>query len=52
MKANLDLYTDYLLSSSGQMSAMGLSQLLDGVAISHTEKNGGNKANENYINLT
>lgn len=34
MKANLDLYTDYLLSSTGQTSATGLSRLLDG-EISH-----------------
>lgn len=34
MKADLDLYSDYLLSSSGQTSATGLSRLLDG-AISH-----------------
>jgi hypothetical protein len=29
MKADLDLYTDYLLSSFGQTSATGLSRLLD-----------------------
>lgn len=34
MKTELDLYTDYLLSSTGQTSATGLSRLLDG-AISH-----------------
>lgn len=30
MQDKLDLYTDYLLSSFGQTSAMGLSRLLDG----------------------
>jgi hypothetical protein len=34
MKANIDLYTDYLLSSTGQTSATGLSRLVDG-EISH-----------------
>lgn len=34
MQDMLDLYTDYLLSSSGQASATGLSRLVDG-AISH-----------------
>jgi DDE superfamily endonuclease len=34
MKADLDLYTDYLLSSTGQTSATGLSRLVDG-EISH-----------------
>lgn len=34
MQDILDLYTDYLLSSSGQTSATGLSRLVDG-AISH-----------------
>lgn len=34
MKAELDLYTDYLLSSTGQTSATGLSRLVDG-EISH-----------------
>ena len=34
MDSDLDLYTDYLLSSFGQTSATGLSRLLDGV-VSH-----------------
>lgn len=34
MQDILDLYTDYLLSSSGQTSSTGLSRLLNG-AISH-----------------
>ena len=34
MKTDIDIYTDYLLSSSGQTSATGLSRLLDGT-ISH-----------------
>lgn len=34
MKTNLDLYSDYLLSSMGQTSATGLSRLVDG-AVSH-----------------
>jgi hypothetical protein len=34
MEATLDLYTDYLLSSTGQTSATGLSRLVDG-ALSH-----------------
>jgi hypothetical protein len=31
MKANLDLYTDYLVSSFGQTTATGLSTLMDGL---------------------
>ena len=34
MTCTLDLYTDYLLSSTGPMTATGLSRLLDG-ALSH-----------------
>jgi hypothetical protein len=34
MKADLDLYTDYLLSSFGQTTATGLSAMLDGL-VSH-----------------
>ena len=34
MTTHLDLYTDYLLSSTGQTSATGLSRLVDG-AVSH-----------------
>lgn len=34
MKTSLDLYTDYLLSSTGQTCAMGLSRLVDGT-LSH-----------------
>ena len=34
MTCTLDLYTDYLISSTGQTSATGLSRLLDG-ALSH-----------------
>jgi hypothetical protein len=30
MEQVLDIYTDYLLSSSGRTTATGLSQLLDG----------------------
>lgn len=36
MACTLDLYTDYLLSSTGQTSAMGLSRLFDG-QISHDQ---------------
>ena len=36
MKTDLDLYTDYLLSSFGQTSATGLSRLLDN-SISHDD---------------
>ena len=35
-KQLLDLYTDYLISSFGQTTATGLSQMLDG-RISHDE---------------
>jgi hypothetical protein len=35
-KSLLDLYTDYLISSFGQTSATGLSQLLDG-EVSHDQ---------------
>ena len=34
MTCTLDLYTDYLLSSTGPTTTMGLSRLLDG-ALSH-----------------
>ena len=34
MTEEMDLYTDYLLSSFGQVTATGLSNLLDG-AVSH-----------------
>lgn len=34
MQVDIDLYTDYLLSSTGQTSATGLSRLVDG-AVSH-----------------
>ena len=34
LTCTLDLYTDYLLSSTGPTTAMGLSRLLDG-ALSH-----------------
>jgi hypothetical protein len=34
MKKEMDLYSDYLLSSFGQVTATGLSKLLDG-SISH-----------------
>ena len=36
MKTNMDLYTDYLLSSFGQVTATGLSAMLD-KAISHDD---------------
>lgn len=36
MKTDLDLYTDYLLSSFGQTSATGLSRLLNN-SISHND---------------
>ena len=36
MTCTLDLYTDYLISSTGQTSATGLSRLLDG-AVSHDQ---------------
>ena len=36
MKTDLDLYTDYLLSSFGQTTATGLSALLD-QAVSHDD---------------
>lgn len=36
MKTDLDLYTDYLISSFGQTSSTGLSNLLDN-AISHDD---------------
>jgi hypothetical protein len=36
MKTDLDLYTDYLLSSFGQTSATGLSRLLDN-SLSHDD---------------
>ena len=36
MSCTLDLYTDYLISSTGQTSATGLSRLLDG-AVSHDQ---------------
>jgi hypothetical protein len=35
-KSLLDLYTDYLISSFGQTTATGLSQLLDG-EVSHDQ---------------
>jgi hypothetical protein len=35
-KSLLDLYTDYLISSFGQTTATGLSQLLDG-KVSHDQ---------------
>ncbi len=36
METNLDLYTDYLLSSFGATTATGLSRMTDGV-ISHDD---------------
>ena len=36
MTCTLDLYTDYLISSTGQTSATGLSRLLGG-AVSHDQ---------------
>ena len=36
MNCTLDLYTDYLISSTGQTSATGLSRLLGG-AVSHDQ---------------
>jgi hypothetical protein len=36
MTCTLDIYTDYLISSTGQTSAPGLSRLYDG-AISHDQ---------------
>jgi hypothetical protein len=36
MRCTLDIYTDYLLSSTGKATATGLSSLYDG-AISHDQ---------------
>jgi hypothetical protein len=36
MRCSLDIYTDYLISSTGQATATGLSSLYDG-AISHDQ---------------
>jgi hypothetical protein len=36
MECTVDIYTDYLISSTGQVSATGLSRLYDG-AISHDQ---------------
>lgn len=36
MECSVDIYTDYLISSTGQVSATGLSRLYDG-AISHDQ---------------